>query len=705
MIESQENRCSAPFQEKHSKKLTEIPATHYGIIDNYGRKNENFRPGSKWCHACKRKFYKKTEGESGMVRRKRSKVNIGNSLVSLHLHFIKSVTKSTIDKKLEEFQKALYRHQVTTPDIKIYDTDSMKQFVNKNSPGLFQDLLTCVTGGKSLSENRRKLQEQRVVAAIHVTAYDYLSQKTSALQKDSGLHASNCGMSLRGLSSGQVLGYSTTPRTIQQLKANLSVQHTSFICQQFHRVNEASPLGLQCFIVLMLDDFHNIHSLHTPSQLVRTNVIHMASCLADVHPSVHAVPRPAFPLHRQVTINVNGEQRTCAGGIDINDVLQTITNSLRNMNKQFWDQLPSYMQSLDPGRLQTALHELRVYSDPTTQDIETLETCMLVDEFQQDLKSMEHYKMALERVLNKCPQLNLYSKKFVVPLPADWPGWYYPKKLIASGWNPNISIIPEQGPFHVCLNAYEDVLLNFKFFFDKLFSYVFGGTLASKPKPYQTSLCVTAALLGWQLIRQKVLEKFGKCKQHEFVTILHLLEHVLPLVFYQYNIFRSGDLKLYEKVMAQIAIIFICWKRRHYDKSTLSFLSDCAYQCKHLPEYWSKKASVLKLITEKNVEVWHSVLRRNTEKFDDAKSIEDTAKSIASSGFLNDFIQSFVPQYHRGHAEPNLWLIAGRQQNSYLNCLGMSQETVRNHTRSNAPLQIMEDQRESHSIISQRLTQ
>ena len=96
------------------------------------------------------------------------------------------------------------------------------------------------------------------------------------------------------------------------------------------------------------------HSIHHHSWYGQ-----MSSCLADVHPSVHAVPRPAFPLHRQVTINVNGEQRTCAGGIDINDVLQTITNSLRNMNKQFWDQLPSYMQSLDPGRLQTALHELR----------------------------------------------------------------------------------------------------------------------------------------------------------------------------------------------------------------------------------------------------------------------------------------------------------------------------------------------------------
>ena len=305
---------------------------------------------------------------------------------------------------------------------------------------------------------------------------------------------------------------------------------------------------------------------------------------------------------------------------------------------------------------------------------------MLIDEFQQDLKSMEDYKMALERVLNKCPELQLYSKKFVIPLPADWPGWYYPKKLIASGWNPNVSIIPEQGPFHVCLNAYEDVVLNFKFFFDKLFSWVFGGTLASKPKPFRTSLCVTAALVGWQLIRQKVLEKFGKCKQHEYVTILHLLEHVLPLVFYQYNIFRSGDLTLYEKVMAQIAIIFICWRRKHYDKSTLSFLSDCAYQCKHLPEYWSKKASILKIITEKKVEVWHSVLRRNTQKFDDAKSIEDTAKSIASSGFLNDFVQSFVPQYHQGHPEPNLWLIAGKTAEFLLDLFrGVSRNCQKSH--------------------------
>ena len=106
--------------------------------------------------------------------------------------------------------------------------------------------------------------------------------------------------------------------------------------------------------------------------------------------------------------------------------------------------------------------------------------------------------------------MQTYTKKFVVPFPADWPGCYYPKKLIANGWSLNISIIPEQGPFRVCLNAYEVVVKNFKFVFDKLFSFVFEGTLATKPKPYQTSLIATAALVGWQLIGEESPTKVWK---------------------------------------------------------------------------------------------------------------------------------------------------------------------------------------------------
>ena len=64
------------------------------------------------------------------------------------------------------------------------------------------------------------------------------SQKTSSLQKDSGLFAASCGMSLRGLSAGQILGFSTTPRSVQQLKATLAKEHANFISQQLLRANE-----------------------------------------------------------------------------------------------------------------------------------------------------------------------------------------------------------------------------------------------------------------------------------------------------------------------------------------------------------------------------------------------------------------------------------------------------------------------------------
>lgn len=76
----------------------------------------------------------------------------------------------------------------------------------------------------------------------------------------------------------------------------------------------------------MMEDFHNIHSLYMPSKLVRTNIVHMASCLADVHPTIHAVPRPEISLHGQVAVHFNGETRTCTGGVDVTFVTGILTN-------------------------------------------------------------------------------------------------------------------------------------------------------------------------------------------------------------------------------------------------------------------------------------------------------------------------------------------------------------------------------------------
>ena len=57
-IEREDNRCSWPLLEKHSKTLTDNPASLCAVLNSRGENKENYCSGSKWCHACKRKFYK-----------------------------------------------------------------------------------------------------------------------------------------------------------------------------------------------------------------------------------------------------------------------------------------------------------------------------------------------------------------------------------------------------------------------------------------------------------------------------------------------------------------------------------------------------------------------------------------------------------------------------------------------------------------------
>lgn len=248
----------------------------------------------------------------------------------------------------------------------------------------------------------------------------------------------------------------------------------------------------------------------------------------------------------------------------------------------------------------------RVYSGLAHDELSTLQTCVLLDEFEQPLKSKLDYLASLQHVFELYPEFHAYCKTFLVPFPADWPGWYYTKKLIAQGHNIS-NIIPEQGPFHVCLNAQEDTIQIFKFFFDKLYLFVFNKELPQRPKEFRISLCIIATLLGWIMVRKHVISRFANCKDHEYVCLLYLLEDVVPLVFYQYQIFRSGNLEMYFQVMLRMAVLFICWRRRHYNKSTLSWLSDAEYQKASLPHYWSTKLKWLSLITEKKVEIWHSL--------------------------------------------------------------------------------------------------
>lgn len=71
---------------------------------------------------------------------------------------------------------------------------------------------------------------------------------------------------------------------------------------------------LNCFIILMIDDYHNVHAKKVPIKLITSTAVHMASCLLDIHPTIPAVPCPQqTPVHRPVKITIKGQEVLCYG--------------------------------------------------------------------------------------------------------------------------------------------------------------------------------------------------------------------------------------------------------------------------------------------------------------------------------------------------------------------------------------------------------
>lgn len=207
----------------------------------------------------------------------------------------------------------------------------------------------------------------------------------------------------------------------------------------------------------------------------------------------------------------------------------------------------------------------------------------------------------------------------------------------------------------------------YNFFLDVFYKDLFGSALPKKPKPHQIQFLLMVMFFGWQYIREKIMRKFQLCKDIEFLCILHVLDEVIPLAYLQYPaIFRSGNIDDYIATMSRFAILFIIWERRHYNKCTLSSLSDLLYHRTNFPQYFTIKRSWYNIITEKKVELWHSVLRYFTQKSDNGKEISKKAWLAATLSTNNTFNNEFVRPYSRGYSGKDFMVMAGKAAESLL---------------------------------------
>ena len=132
------------------------------------------------------------------------------------------------------------------------------------------------------------------------------------------------------------------PRTVQNMKTDMAKTHNDHVTKQLQQVNAVCTytrrniythtyvlriikmrqithifiFQLDCFMINLLDDYHNIHSKHVPTDLQKTKIAHMASSMLNIHPHIPAIKRTTVSPHRQVKVNIRGENKMCLGGAD-----------------------------------------------------------------------------------------------------------------------------------------------------------------------------------------------------------------------------------------------------------------------------------------------------------------------------------------------------------------------------------------------------
>ena len=165
------------------------------------------------------------------------------------------------------------------------------------------------------------------------------------------------------------------------------------------------------------------------------------------------------------------------------------------------------------------------------------------------------------------------------------------------------------------------------------------------------------------MIRDKIISKFDLCKDiHvEYACILHILDEVVPLAFFHYApVFEGGNLQMYSETMFRFLVLFIMWERRHYDKSTLSMLSDLIHQKLNFKKYYEMKERFVTLITEEKVKIWHSLLRSRVQPHRKAQEIHEKEHFLMGSESGRNFEDSLTRPYKRGASDKDLTLVAGK---------------------------------------------
>ena len=108
-----------------------------------------------------------------------------------------------------------------------------------------------------------------------------------------------------------------------------------------------------------------------------------------------------------------------------------------------------------------------------------------------------------------------------------------------------------------------------------------------------------------------VLDLFGSSKDPQYLMLFNLLDEITCFNTYYYTVFfRGGNFDSWMQSMLRASMIFINFRRRNYDKATLTQLSDLLFHVSDNTDLGENMQEFLQVFTEKKIEILHSILRR-----------------------------------------------------------------------------------------------
>ena len=115
----------------------------------------------------------------------------------------------------------------------------------------------------------------------------------------------------------------------------------------------------------------------------------------------------------------------------------------------------------------------------------------------------------------------------------------------------------------------------------------------------------------------------------QYQVLLNILDNYCPMVLSVYSIiFKLNDFAMYLKTISKLWVMFVCFKRRHYNKSPLVWLSNYLYWTKNCPQLASLMQQFITSFDEYPVEHTHSVVRKVTNIADEPNVVIRKIKNV-----------------------------------------------------------------------------